>query len=137
MRLDKKKMIAATIVACTTLFIAIGIHEKKDTRKQLKFGDTYMTMNNPYFVNMDENIEESVQAKGDILITRDPLQDQKKQNEQIKDMINEGIDVLFLQPVKKSIYLYLLLILKCRIQKRLYPRLFRITMMRGFNVQKI
>ena len=46
MRLDKKKMIAATIVACTTLFIAIGIHEKKDTRKQLKFGATYMTMNN-------------------------------------------------------------------------------------------
>lgn len=102
MRLDKKKMIAATIVACTTLFIAIGIHEKKDTRKQLKFGATYMTMNNPYFVNMDENIEESVQAKGDILITRDPLQDQKKQNEQIKDMINEGIDVLFLQPVDRN-----------------------------------
>ena len=94
MRLDKKKMIAATIVACTTLFIAIGIHEKKDTRKQLKFGATYMTMNNPYFVNMDENIEESVQAKGDILITRDPLQDQKKQNEQIKDMINEGLIVI-------------------------------------------
>lgn len=93
MRLDKKKMIAAIIVACTTLFIAIGIHEKKDTRKQLKFGATYMTMNNPYFVNMDENIEESVQAKGDILITRDPLQDQKKQNEQIKDMINEGLIV--------------------------------------------
>ena len=87
MRLDKKKMIAAIIVACTTLFIAIGIHEKKDTRKQLKFGATYMTMNNPYFVNMDENIEESVQAKGDILITRDPLQDQKKQNEQIKDIL--------------------------------------------------
>ena len=42
MRLDKKKMIAAAIVACTTLFIAIGIHEKKDTRKQLKFGATYM-----------------------------------------------------------------------------------------------
>ena len=61
-----------------------------------------MTMNNPYFVNMDENIEESVQAKGDILITRDPLQDQKKQNEQIKDMINEGIDVLFLQPVDRN-----------------------------------
>ena len=43
-----------------------------------------------------------MQAKGDILITRDPLQDQKKQNEQIKDMINEGIDVLFLQPVDRN-----------------------------------
>ena len=64
MRLDKKKMIAAAIVACTTLFIAIGIHEKKDTRKQLKFGATYMTMNNPYFVKVDEDLEESVREWG-------------------------------------------------------------------------
>ena len=66
MRLDKKKMIAATIVACTTLFIAIGIHEKKDTRKQLKFGATYMTMNNPYFVNMDENIDTGMVDENDM-----------------------------------------------------------------------
>lgn len=64
MRLDKKKMIAATIVACTTLFIAIGIHEKKDTRKQLKFGATYMTMNNPYFVNMDADCRQSPAIAG-------------------------------------------------------------------------
>lgn len=36
MRLDKKKMIAAAIVACTTLFIAIGIHEKKRYTKTIK-----------------------------------------------------------------------------------------------------
>ena len=57
MRLDKKKMIAATIVACTTLFIAIGIHEKKDTRKQLKFGATYMTMNNTFYKAVNNEIE--------------------------------------------------------------------------------
>ena len=102
MRLNQKRIITVLIVACATLFMIIEIQGEKNTRKQLKFGATYMTMNNPYFVNLDENIEEAVQAKGDILITRDPLQDQKKQNDQIKDMINEGIDVLFLQPVNRK-----------------------------------
>ncbi len=45
---------------------------------------------------MDENIEESVQAKGDILITRDPLQDQKKQNH----LTNQG------QRKQVSLFLY-------------------------------
>lgn len=68
-------------------------------RGPLRFGATYMTMNNPYFVVLDENIKEVVESNGDILITRDPLQDQGKQNEQIGDMIEEGIDLLFLNPV--------------------------------------
>ena len=64
-----------------------------------KFGATYMTMNNPYFQDMNAQIEEIVEANGDILIYRDPAQDQKKQNEQIMDMLEEGITALFLNPV--------------------------------------
>ena len=44
------------------------------------FGATYMTRNNPYFDVLNEGIEEVVEANGDILLTRDPLQDQEKQN---------------------------------------------------------
>ena len=40
-----------------------------------------------------------MEENGDILITRDPLQDQEKQNEQILEMIDEGIELLFLNPV--------------------------------------
>ena len=43
------------------------------------FGATYMTRNNPYFDVLNEGIEEVVEANGDILLTRDPLQDQEKQ----------------------------------------------------------
>ena len=68
-------------------------------RKQQKFGATYMTMNNPYFLDMNTQIEEIVEANGDILIYRDPAQDQEKQNEQILDMLEEGITGLFLNPV--------------------------------------
>lgn len=63
------------------------------------FGATYMTRNNPYFDVLNEGIEEVVEANGDILLTRDPLQDQEKQNEQIQEMIDEGIQMLFLNPV--------------------------------------
>lgn len=64
-----------------------------------KFGATYMTMNNPYFVDMNAKIEEMVEANGDILIYRDPAQDQEKQNEQILDMLEEGVVGIFLNPV--------------------------------------
>ena len=64
-----------------------------------KFGATYMTMNNPYFQDMNAQIEEIVEANGDILIYRDPAQDQEKQNEQIMDMLEEDITAIFLNPV--------------------------------------
>ncbi len=68
-------------------------------RKTYKFGATYMQMNNPYFEDMNSHLEELVEVNGDILICRDPSQDQKKQIEQIQEMIDEGVDGIFLNPV--------------------------------------
>jgi hypothetical protein len=61
-----------------------------------------MTMNNPYFNVLNENIRDTIEANGDILITRDPAQSQERQNAQIMDMLNEGIDFLFVNAVDKS-----------------------------------
>lgn len=63
------------------------------------FGATYMTRNNPFFDVLHESILEIVEANGDILISRDPLQDQEKQNAQIMELIDAGIECLFLNPV--------------------------------------
>lgn len=65
----------------------------------LKFGATYMTMNNPYFIALNESIREVVEANGDILITRDPAQNQERQNAQILEMIEEGVVAIFANPV--------------------------------------
>lgn len=73
--------------------------ETARSKKTLLFGATYMTMNNAYFEVLNDNIQEIIEGNGDVLITRDPVQNQEKQNEQIEDMIKEGIDVLFLNPV--------------------------------------
>lgn len=75
------------------------VEETKDEHNPRVFGATYMTRNNPYFDVLHEAIEEVVEANGDILISRDPSQNQEKQNDQIQEMIDEGIEVLFLNPV--------------------------------------
>ncbi len=85
-------------MAVVTSFI-IYKEEQLNSKKTVVFGATYMTMNNSYFEVLNDNIQETIEANGDILISRDPFQDQKKQNEQIYDMLDEGIKVLFLNPV--------------------------------------
>lgn len=99
--MGKKHLLAAAVILLAAggvigLAIRAGSAAEK---KPLKFGATYMTMDNPYFAVLDENIKDVVEGNGDILISRDPLQDQDKQNQQIEDMIAEGIDLLFLNPV--------------------------------------
>ena len=73
----------------------------KTEDKKIVFGSTFMTMNNPYFNVLNENIRDTIEANGDILITRDPAQSQERQNAQITDMLNEGIDFLFVNAVDK------------------------------------
>lgn len=64
-----------------------------------KFGATYMTMNNPFFHVVNDSIREVVEANGDFLITRDPAADQEKQNNQVYEMIEEGVEAIFINPV--------------------------------------
>lgn len=95
--MKRTKWIAAAL--CIALFFS-GCAKEQDQEKHI-FGATYMTRNNPYFDVLNDEIAEGIEANGDKLIVRDPLQDQEKQNQQILDMIDEGIEILFLNPVDK------------------------------------
>ena len=103
MRKNIWRVLAAASLSAGALFLALGVPLQLIRRQEKtvprKFGATYMTMNNPYFEVLDESIRESVEANGDILITRNPAQNQKRQNEQIRDMIDEGVTAIFLNPV--------------------------------------
>lgn len=46
-----------------------------------------MTMNNTFYKAVNNEIENVVNNHGDVLYTRDPALDPKKQNEQIKDLV--------------------------------------------------
>ena len=96
----KKLTLVIAFTACISILTGCGIlRDNKGEHIPRVFGATYMTRNNPYFDVLHEALEEGVEGNGDILISRDPNQDQERQNAQIMEMIEEGIEVLFLNPV--------------------------------------
>ncbi|MEG0108377.1 MAG: substrate-binding domain-containing protein, partial [Lachnospiraceae bacterium] len=78
---------------------AINSNTNKEDEITYTFGYSCITMENPYFVTLEEAIREQVEKEGNTLITRDPALDVQVQIEQIKDMISQGIDAIFLTPV--------------------------------------
>lgn len=64
-----------------------------------RIGAVYMTMNNPFYTVIDNRLLLKVDSMGDTLLTRDPELDQDRQNQQIQDLLNEGIDLLVVTPV--------------------------------------
>lgn len=68
-------------------------------KKHYVFGYTSMTQNNPYFQVVEKAIRKKVEANGDKLITTNPAMDQEKQINQIEDLISQGVDAIFLNPV--------------------------------------
>jgi ribose transport system substrate-binding protein len=98
----KRSLIVSLIaVSIIVYLIYIFVFNQKAIEPQAprKFGATYMTMNNPYFDILDGGIREVVEANGDYLITRDPATYQDKQNQQIYEMIEEGVQAIFINPV--------------------------------------
>lgn len=72
------------------------IKAEKSGRK--KFGATFMTLNNPYFVQLNEGIKEVIEANGDKLISLDPQLDVNKQIAEVEDLIEQKVDGIFLNP---------------------------------------
>ena len=68
-------------------------------RNQEKIGACYMTMNNPFYSILNNEVRAVVEEKGDILITRNPGLDSVKQQEEIYDLIDLGVKALIITPV--------------------------------------
>lgn len=98
--MNRKIILMAAVLAAASMLTGCRAAEVVEEEHDPKvFGATYMTRNNPYFDVLHEAIENVVEGNGDIVISRNPCQDQEKQNDQIMEMLDEGIEVLFLNPV--------------------------------------
>lgn len=87
-----------SVMLAVWLCLTLGIGDKQD-EKPLRIGATYMTMNNPFYSVIDEELRLMIETRGDILLTRDPALDQDKQNDQIHELLAGGIDLLVINPV--------------------------------------
>lgn len=68
-------------------------------KRPQKIGATYMTLNNPFFNVIDDEVRSIVEANGDVLISLDPALDLQKQKEQIRYLIDQDVSAIILNPV--------------------------------------
>ena len=84
------------LAAVEMLFLSSDDISRAQVEKQHVFGATYMTMNNPYYKVVDSQIRAILEENGDVLLTRDGTMNQQRQNEEIKELIESGAEVIFI-----------------------------------------
>lgn len=95
-----RRLLLALCGAVLTVWLCLTLGAWGGQQKQpLRIGATYMTMNNPFYSVIDEELRLMIESRGDILLTRDPALDQNKQNDQIHELLSDGIDLLVINPV--------------------------------------
>lgn len=63
------------------------------------FGVTFQTMNNPFFVDLNEGLKKVVEGKGDRLVTLDAQFNSLKQKNDISDLLQQKPAAIFINPV--------------------------------------
>jgi ribose transport system substrate-binding protein len=102
-------MIIKRILKISVVFIIIFIglwgfyheinKEFSNTKVRLKFGATYMDMNNPFFIKLNEGIKRVVENDNGKLVVLNSQYDINKQIAEVNDLISEKVDLIFLNPV--------------------------------------
>jgi len=73
--------------------------DKGASKKGRLFGVTFQTMNNPFFVDLNEGLKKVIEARGDKLVTLDAQWNSLKQKNDISDLIHQGAAAIFINPV--------------------------------------
>lgn len=82
--------------------IVAGLAGASANAEPLKIGVSFQEMNNPYFVTMKEALEEASKSIGAELIVTDSRHDVSKQVSDVEDMLQQGIDILLLNPTDSA-----------------------------------
>ena len=64
-----------------------------------KFGAVYMTLNNPFYTIINEEMRTQIESHGDVLLSRNPRLDEEEQSKEIQELVEQGIKVLFINPI--------------------------------------
>lgn len=95
------------IIIADFLLIALGVwffcSNKDFSALQIgqskKIGACYKNLDNSYFDALNNEISSVIEENGDVLVTRDSMLSQDKQNLQIHELIQDGVTALIIAPV--------------------------------------
>ena len=95
-------IIVATICIVSIALLFFSRNKNESEKSKRTIGALYMTMNNPYFEVINEEIKAVVESKGDVLETRDSGMDAKVQAKQVEKFIEEKVDCILINAVDRS-----------------------------------
>jgi ribose transport system substrate-binding protein len=75
---------------------------KKKDLKDVKIGLSVSTLDNPFFVSLKDGVIKQAKKKGMKVITVDAQNDTAKQINDIEDLIQQGVDVLLVNPTDSA-----------------------------------
>lgn len=90
------------IVVSMVIVLLIYWSYKVPSSSHRVFGVTYMTMNNPFYEVINNELLKNIEENGDELIALDPALDIDKQNEQIYRFIEQKVDGIFVNPIDST-----------------------------------
>ena len=73
--------------------------QKTDAANGRLLAVSYQTMNNPFFIDLNEGLKQIVESHGDRLVTLDAQFNSLKQKNDISDVIMQGVTAVFINPV--------------------------------------
>lgn len=103
--MKKLSILFLVLVLSTTLFVGCSNDTAEDTNtgdEQITIGFSVSTQNNPFFVSLRQGAENEAKKSNVELITLDAQNDSAKQISDIEDLIQQGVDVIIINPTDSS-----------------------------------
>ena len=76
--------------------------DDKAKDKDIKIGVSLSTLNNPFFVSIREGVEEVAKEENVETVITDAQNDSSTQNNQVEDLITQGVDLIVINPVDST-----------------------------------
>lgn len=98
-------MIGAVLLFLSACSLQPPEWAKPDNNKNpedIKIGLSVSTLNNPFFVSMKDGVEKEAEAQGMDVVVVDAQNDAAKQVSDVEDLIQQGVDVLLINPTDSS-----------------------------------
>lgn len=99
--LNRRTILTRFALAASALSLAasLGLSPTNAQAEGLKIGFSQVTLQSPFYVQLRNGAEAAAKAGGDTLIFLDANGDVSKQNNDIQDLITQGVNALIINPV--------------------------------------
>lgn len=99
------------VLCCVTLLcscVLYDFYDRSDNTQVKVIGVSSMTLNNPFYEVINNELRKETEQNGDQLMILDPMLSATRQEEQLETMIRNKVDAIILNPVDSSALEYAL-----------------------------